>query len=122
MNLLYCPRQRHLEPRPALPAVLRPDSPAVALDDRLGDRQSQARVAVTGVGLAGTVGEEAVEDAVQVGLGNARAGVVDADGGGAVAPFQGDGHGAAGGGEAAGVVEQVLEDLVETLGSPADGD
>jgi len=46
-------------------------------------------MAVAGDRLSGTVGEEAAEDPVQMGVGDSRSFVVDAHGGGVVFAFRG---------------------------------
>src|SRR5204862_4817122 len=56
---------------------------------------------------------EALEDPRDVLGGDPRAGVVDRDRAGAVLAVGADGDGAAGGGEPEGIIEQVVEHLVE---------
>jgi hypothetical protein len=77
-------------------------------------------VPLAGKGIVGAPGEEAVEDAVQVLVGDAGAVIGNGDDGGEGEDLvEIDVDGGAGRCEACGVVEEVLEDLVRRSGEEA---
>ena len=83
----------------------------MGFDDLLGDRQAEAGILPEA--LIRPVGVEALEDLIQGFRADARTVIVDHDLDLVLEPAAGDAHGAAGGGERAGIVDQIADHLAE---------
>src|SRR4030095_12980679 len=90
--------------------------PAVPTGDARGDREAQAAVAVGArCPFARPVREEALEDALHVLRRNPRSAIRDPDDGGGVEALEADDDFAAVGTEPGRVVEEIFDDLADTI-------